>query len=405
MRPNLKLTEQFYFPGGAVLLAAVGAHLWTPARAAIEPFLMVVCILTFAVGVVLGCIYNRSRSLAALVVLAVATWLLPALYSTHAPSDWRLPALVLLVPLNLIIFLVLPDQGLRAPGGLLSGTALATQAVALPFLPVGAAAWIATHISRGPLPAAWFGWTWIGQWAVLAFGAAAILLVTRFYWRRRPTDRGLFWALAAAFAAIHALHDRQLALMYFGAGALILTVSLAEHAHAMAYVDELSGLANRRALNEFLPQLHGRFSLGMVDVDHFKKFNDTYGHDAGDQVLRKVAAHLAAVSGGGRAFRYGGEEFTVVFPGLSQKEAQPFLEALRVRIEDAGFRLRGALRPKRKPKERRVRPRGGKKAHVTVSIGVAEYGGKLDSAQAVIDAADRALYSAKEAGRNQVQLA
>ncbi|MGH9858754.1 MAG: GGDEF domain-containing protein, partial [Candidatus Acidiferrales bacterium] len=144
---------------------------------------------------------------------------------------------------------------------------------------------------------------------------------------------------------------------------------------------------------------------GMVDIDHFKKFNDTYGHDAGDQVLRKVAIHLAAVSGGGRAFRYGGEEFTVVFPGLSDKEAQPFLEALRVRIEDAGFRLRGALRPKRKPKERRARVRGGKKVHVTVSIGVAEYGGKLDSAQAVIDAADRALYRAKEAGRNQVQLA
>ncbi|MGH9818007.1 MAG: hypothetical protein ACRD6I_18230, partial [Candidatus Acidiferrales bacterium] len=267
MKPTLKLTEQFYFPGGAVLLAAVGAHVWTPARAAIEPFLLVVCALTLAVGVVLGCIYNRSRSLAALVVLAVATWLLPALFTTHAPSDWRLQALVLLVPLNLIIFSMLPDQGLRAPGGLLSGTALAVQAAAVPFLPVGATAWIANHVARGPLPAKWLDWTWIGQLAVLAFGAAAILLVIRFYWRRRPTDRGLFWALAAAFAGIHALHDRQLALMYFGAGALILTVSLAEHAHAMAYVDELSSLANRRALNEFLPQLHGRFSLGMVDID------------------------------------------------------------------------------------------------------------------------------------------
>ena len=142
----------------------------------------------------------------------------------------------------------------------------------------------------------------------------------------------------------------------------------------MAYVDALTGLPNRRALDEFLPQLRRRFSLAMVDIDHFKTFNDTHGHDAGDQVLRKVAGHLATVSGGGRVFRYGGEEFCVVFPGQSRKEAQPHLEALRARIEDAGFRLRGRLRPKRKPPERRSRSRGGIKVHVTVSIGVAERG-------------------------------
>jgi diguanylate cyclase (GGDEF)-like protein len=173
----------------------------------------------------------------------------------------------------------------------------------------------------------------------------------------------------------------------------------------MAYLDALTELPNRRALDEFLPQLHGRFSLAMVDIDHFKKFNDTYGHDAGDQVLRKVAGHLANVSGHGRAFRYGGEEFSVVFPGQSRKEALPHLEALRARIEDAGFSLRGSLRPKRKPRERRSRPRGGKKVHVTVSIGVAELSDKLGSPQVVIEAADRALYRAKEEGRNQIQSA
>jgi len=79
-------------------------------------------------------------------------------------------------------------------------------------------------------------------------------------------------------------------------------------------------LPSRRALIERLPSLGRRYTVAMVDVDHFKNFNDTYGHDAGDQVLRMVASRLGEVSGGGTAFRYGGEEFTILFPGKGGKE-------------------------------------------------------------------------------------
>jgi diguanylate cyclase (GGDEF)-like protein len=401
----VKLTQHLWFPGGLVLLLAVVVHLWTPARDASAPFLTVFCALTLAVGAVLAVLYNRSRSLAALVLLGAATWLLPHLYATRGPADWLLQTLALLLPLNLLLFTALPDQGVRAPASLISGAALVAQAFTLLLLPPAAAAWLAQQLARTPLPRAWFRWSEFNQPALLAFLLAALLLAAFYLWRRRPTTRGLFWAVPALFLGLHAAGDRSLALLYFGAAALILTISLAEHAHAMAYLDALTGLPNRRALDELLPQLLGRFSLAMVDVDHFKKFNDTYGHDAGDQVLRKVGRHLAAAPGGGRAFRYGGEEFTVVFPGLGKKEAEPYLEALRARIEEAGFSLRGVKRPKKKPKERRATARGGKKVHVTVSIGLAECGEKFTSAPAVIAAADKALYAAKQAGRNQVQSA
>ena len=115
----------------------------------------------------------------------------------------------------------------------------------------------------------------------------------------------------------------------------------------MAFRDELTGIPSRRALNEQLAALGNRYAIAMLDVDHFKKFNDTYGHDLGDQVLKMVAAHIARVGGGGKAFRYGGEEFTVLFPGTDAEDAIPHLEALREEIESYRMALRGSDRPAR----------------------------------------------------------
>jgi len=131
----------------------------------------------------------------------------------------------------------------------------------------------------------------------------------------------------------------------------------------------------------------------MCDVDHFKTFNDTFGHEAGDQVLRFVGSKLSEVRGGARAFRYGGEEFIVVFPGRTAEEAQPFVESLRDAIAMHGFNLRG--------------PGPGSQISVTItiSIGVAESSKKLSTPELVLEAADSALYRAKESGRNCVRLA
>jgi diguanylate cyclase (GGDEF)-like protein len=142
----------------------------------------------------------------------------------------------------------------------------------------------------------------------------------------------------------------------------------------------------------------------MVDVDHFKSFNDTYGHDVGDQVLKMVAAHIAEVGGGGIAYRYGGEEFTVLFPGKGADQALPYLEALRREIENYRMAVRAGDRPRRGRGAKRQRGgwRGKNAASVTVSIGVAESNERLVTPKAVIEAADRALYRAKGKGRNLV---
>jgi GGDEF domain-containing protein len=172
----------------------------------------------------------------------------------------------------------------------------------------------------------------------------------------------------------------------------------------MAFRDELTGIPSRRALNEQLAALGNRYTIAMLDVDHFKKFNDTYGHDLGDQVLKMVAAHIARVGGGGRAFRYGGEEFTVLFPGKDAEHAIPHLEAVREDVESYRMALRGADRPARARGAKRQRGgwRGRNGVSVTISIGVAERNGRSGPPHSVIEAADRALYRAKEKGRNRL---
>ena len=172
----------------------------------------------------------------------------------------------------------------------------------------------------------------------------------------------------------------------------------------MAFRDELTGLPSRRALNERLMGLGHDFTIAMLDVDHFKQFNDTYGHDVGDQVLRMVAAELLQVRRGGRAYRYGGEEFALLFRGRGVRDVIGELEIVRTSISQHRIALRSTERPAEGASGRNLRDGQAvrKILAVTISIGVAESNEKLRRPDDVLKAADRALYRAKDKGRNTV---
>ncbi len=389
-------------PEGAVLGAAVLSLEVDVVRSRVQEFAPFYPVAVFGLGLLLALRFQRSRLVFALLLLAVVEWVL-----SHAPAgDVRrlvYRAAGVLLPLNLAVIALMRERGTFTRAGLVRLGLILTQVAAVAAAMRFALPRTVTLAGSAHLPPAWFAWTPLPQNAVLAFGAAAVLIGVAMFFQASGFARPFLWALVAAFLALHHVATPGATTIYASAAGLILVVAVIESSYLMAYQDGLTGLPARRALNEALQRIDGRFTIAMVDVDHFKKLNDRYGHDVGDQALRMVATQLASVNGGGRAFRYGGEEFAVLFPGKTVAECEDELETLRRAIEDSTFTVRRRLRPRRKPANATNGGGGRQQVAVTVSIGAAEPNGRGTSPEDVVKAADRALYRAKNGGRNRVE--
>ena len=176
-------------------------------------------------------------------------------------------------------------------------------------------------------------------------------------------------------------------------GLALANMRLREDLRQQAIRDPLTGLYNRRHMMEFLEQKiyrsenqHDELSIMMIDLDHFKRFNDTFGHDAGDYVLKQVAMELKqATRETDLVCRYGGEELCIVCPDTDLSEAAEIGQRLVVRIAGQGMQFNGQSL-----------------GNVTISMGVASRNNPEVGLDMLIKEADNALYIAKEQGRNRV---
>jgi diguanylate cyclase (GGDEF)-like protein len=388
------------------------------------------------ITLVLAVAFNRSK-------VALLSLVLIAGFGVHQQLDVQAPLWQLLVyglvPVNIAIISCYQERGLLTMPGYLRLGVLVAQAIVL--------AWIAhddvhqldsylggslqTLVTRlGVVSAAIMDLSSrldvrlspLTQLESLTLLVASIIIIISNWRADSPVSYALFGAAAGYYMMILTQPSALLAAAYMLTSVLLLCIGLLRDSYNMAYRDELTGLPQRRAMNEQLMALGSRYCLAMLDVDHFKKFNDTHGHDVGDQVLQMVATQIRKVRGGGKAFRYGGEEFAVVFTGKDKEEVAHYLEQVRKSIADYEMVIREDARvenvasAKQKVDQRTDKKAKGnrqkgsyrkasKKVSVTISIGVAEYQQRGQTPQEVLKLADEALYKAKDGGRNQVAIA
>ncbi len=374
---------------------------------------------------ILGARYNNAGLFLASILLA-GTHMVLLEFGATAPTPGRIPsgippdeAVGLLLPANLVFFTALTRRRIHTAAGVSALALVLWQVLIVGLFAEPAVAKIANNISAAPAVAerylratAWTGSLFADR-APISLAAMSAPAQIMFLWAvpflfvRYATTRdhllgGFAVASCCVFAALAAGRPWP-AVLFMNAASLVLLVSAVEASFAMAYMDDLTGLPGRRALNEALLNLGGSYAVAMVDVDNFKKFNDTYGHETGDHVLKMIGAKMARIRGGARVYRYGGEEFTALFPGRSAKEAAGHMDSFREDVETTPFMVRQPGRKQASARDRGKKTSSGKTAvQVTVSVGVASPGEKHPDPEDVIKAADKLLYKAKKQGRNRV---
>ena len=369
----LKALRPAWIPAGILAVTALLAAFATlPAELAglkvYGPYVLL------AAGVAMAWRFNRGRAFV----------LVASLLGAFAAYQLGYRGLLhVLVPLNALLAMVLPERGVRYRAGTVWVALIALEGMLVTMLPALSLPALAGRVmfAAAFATAVWRAWP---EFTPLPVGAAGALAA--FY-------------IASDWSAVPGVHAA-----FMSAAGAILLVSLLEESHRLAFRDILTGLPGRRALEERLRGLSGKYAIAMVDVDHFKKFNDTHGHDIGDQVLKLVGARLGEVGGGGIAYRYGGEEFAVLFPGEDLQDALLYLETIRISIEGYRMAVRSPDRPKAHDHGAKRRGAGAPDKHlsVTVSIGACAPSDQLRTPAQVIKAADEALYRAKQGGRNKV---
>lgn len=411
-------------PGLAVSAVAGLLYWWAPD--ALDWLAGTYGVVVYAAGMVLSWIFHRSRAFIVLLLIACLDVVVVGgapegriaefLEGVLVPASSR-PVVTLFVGTTVVglvaLLALFRDRGVGSRVGLLQLMAAVstTGMVALLALDTERVAVLAAHPEIEPLTRM----TALGLPRLTVFVALVVAAVAAYTLQRYggPIERGLAWVAVFVMVALLEPVAMEHASLFLLAAGLTLTLAVVETSYVMAYRDELTGLPGRRALMQYMDGMEGTYTVAMVDVDHFKKFNDRHGHDVGDQVLKLVASCLAKAPGGGRAYRYGGEEFTLLFPGRVRDEALPHLEVVRASVAEARFTLRSWRRPRKKP-DPKPKEVGGKKKgaqkkkarsprrlSVTVSIGVAD-SSKDGDASAVLKRADSALYRAKKNGRDQV---
>ncbi|MDA0144305.1 GGDEF domain-containing protein [Vibrio sp. RW] len=316
----------------------------------------------------------------------------------------ELSLLAALLPVTCLLVYAFPDNGVNSKSMLLYGLVLVlfmvwTQLIVSHFHAGGFESWsegilfVVRDFSKLPLV--------LVLYSLCLLGLTSILVLVY----NRAIDVVVYSAILLASCTFIFFDVQYISSTMFSLSGTLIIIYVMSASHDMAFNDQLTNIPGRHALEVDMKHLGRKYSMAMVDIDHFKKFNDTYGHDIGDDVLKLVARVLKETTGGAKAYRYGGEEFTIIFKGKYTEQVKEHLQALISEVQNYDITIRNAHeRPDDHEVGMKKRGKNSKPAdvvNVTVSIGLAD-STTTRQPEEVLKLADNALYKAKETGRNKL---
>lgn len=354
----------------------------------------------FGLGIILSIRFNKGRVFLILLLLTLFQFLLNYYLELSINmitySEFLYPTMCILMPINIIALSQLKEKGIFSLWGKIRISFILIETFVIFKIAMSNNILIQDLLTYKFINISLED-TIMNQIALLIFFLSLIFFIIKAYMKKNIFEVRLIGVIISVFIALLYVDDKISFSIFLSATGLLLITSIIEDSYSMAYLDELTGIPSRRALREDLMKLGNKYVLAMIDIDFFKKFNDTYGHDVGDDVLKLVASNLVTVTGGGKAFRYGGEEFTIIFPGKSINDAIPHLENLREQVSKSGYTQKST-----KAKNSKTKQRNSSQLFVNISIGVCEKSAKFKDTSDVMKGADKALYRAKKKGRNCV---
>jgi len=382
----MRRTLDWLLPGGVVLLVGFSVALGSAGLASAAstglPWI------AFGWAAYVAATRHRSRVMALVAGLAV----LELLASTgegnaaafHLGGGLFALAAVLLVALDdhrVLSMRGLGQLGLLAVPGVLAGVAFRLAPDALE-----------SFLSLEVIPWVMFGGDGVSQPVVGAFVLAIPLGLGVASVRGGTVERGAWWALVSVGLALFMAQEHSAASILLMSGGLILGLSVLDPSARWGDRDALTGLPGRSLLLRDLQSMGGTFATSVVDIQDFPNLQDQYGHDVSGQILRMVASRLAKLPGGGRAYRYGGDEFALLFPGKTKEEARKHLGSFQRSLEESPFVLRRWPRPGGSAEDKKSQdPEADSSPEwlpLRVSIGVADSAGAHSSPEAILGRAD-----------------
>lgn len=256
----------------------------------------------FLIGGAIAWKFNRSRELFILFILTLSLASITYLPETMGKSVQVADIysiICLLIPINIAIFSFFKERGILSLWGIIRIGFILSQVLLSYWLIKPGQREFLSLINKDIVPVNLHTVTSISQVSILAFIAALIILIVRQFSYRSSQDISFIGVLFALFFVLHHNDNPILYPIFFGISGIILITSIIQDSYSMAFSDELTGLPSRRALKQDMMKLGMNYVIAMLDIDHFKKFNDTHGHDTGDEVLKLVASTIKDVTGGG----------------------------------------------------------------------------------------------------------